>query len=342
MANEKPVGLIVGLLLIIGFGLILSMLMGTEDKRPPASAATEENPYAYASAHAIDDSARFTPVLDGAGLSTAVAGVGSPGGNSMVESRMAGPNMDDREGVIESEWRPGTSVLAATGSPAGGVAPPLRPADTIAAAAGHTTFYMGPNGITRTPPAGHVGGEPEAARGQTYVVQPGDTLTRIARKIYGAGKDREYKRIFEANRGAMRSESDLSIGQELIIPPLPAPAAASASSASAPLDGASGRLAAAPADRAAGTPSTSGRTANGRYATATLDDLSGTLANMGRGPATAAGRAYVVQRGDRLITIARRMMNDDSPAAVRKLYEANRGVLDSPDRLKIGVELKLP
>ena len=320
MTNERPIGLIVGLLLIIGFGLILSMLMGAEDKRPPASAATEENPDAYASAHAIDDSARFTPVLDGADLSTAVAGVGAPGGNSMVESRMGGPNVDERGGVI-SELRPGTSVLAATGMPDGGV--PVRPAD-----AGHTTIYIGPDGISRTPPsASRLDGAPEAARGQTYVVQAGDTLTRIARKIYGAGKDRQYKRIFEANRGAMRSESDLSIGQELIIPPLPAPAPA------ASLDGASGRLADAPADRAG----------QGRYVTATMDDLSGTLASMGRRVAPpAAGRSYVVQRGDRLITIARRMMHDDSAAAVRKLYEANRGVLDSPDRLKIGVELKLP
>lgn len=338
MTKEKPIGLVVGLLLIIGFGLILSMLMGTEDKLPPASAATEENPDAYASTRAIDDSARFTPVLDGADLSTAAAG-----GNSMVESRMAGPNTDDREGVIESEWRPGTSILAATDLPAGGTAP-WRDGDMTAAPPGRDRLNMGTGGISRTPPAAnHVGGEPEPARGQTYVVQAGDTLTRIARKFYGAGKDRQYKRIFEANRGAMRSESDLSIGQELTIPPLPAPPAASSSLASsAPLDGASGRLATAPTDRAAGAAAASGRAGQGRYATATLNDLSGTLANMGRTPAPAAGRAYVVQRGDRLITIARRMMHDDSSAAVRKLYEANRGVLDSPDLLKIGVELKLP
>jgi nucleoid-associated protein YgaU len=73
-----------------------------------------------------------------------------------------------------------------------------------------------------------------------------------------------------------------------------------------------------------------------------MGDLSGTLAQMSRRPAPAAGRSYVIQRGDRLKTIARRMMNDDSPATVKKLFEANRGVLASPDRLKIGVELKLP
>ncbi len=322
MTKEKPIGLIVGLLFIIGFGLILSMLMGTEDKLPPASAAAEENPDAYASAYAIDDSARFTPVLDGADLSTAVAG-----GNSVVESRMAVPGNDDREGLIVSELRPGTSLLAAGMQGVGAAAPP-RPADPVAGDVGHRRIYIGPGGISnQMPTADQAGGALLAGRGQTYVVQAGDTLTRIACKIYGPGKDREYKRIFEANRGVLRSESDLSIGQELMIPPLPAPA-----SASAPLDGASGRLAAAPADRAG----------QGRYVTTTVDDLSRTLANMGRRAAPAAGRSYVVQRGDSLTSVARRLMKDDSPAAVRKLYEANRGVLASPNRLKIGVELKLP
>lgn len=313
MTKEKPIGLIVGLLFIIGFGLILSMLMGTEDRLPPAPAVMEENPDAYASAYAIDDSARWTPVPSSADLQTAVSGGGTLGDNSVVESRMAAPNLDERDGVIESELRPGASVLAAGMVPGGGAVAPPRGAGT-----GHGTIYIGPDGVSREPPAG-LAGAPEAARGQTYVVQAGDTLTRIARKIYGPGKDRQYKRIFEANRDVLRSESDVLIGQELIIPPLPAPA-----SASPPVDGASGRA------------------GQGRYVTATMDDLPGMLARMGHGAAPVAGRSYVVQRGDNLRIIARRLMHDDSPAAVRRLYEANRGVLDSPDRLKIGVELKLP
>jgi len=333
MTKEKPIGMIVGLLFIVGFGLILSLLMGTEDRLPPAPAVMEENPDAYASAHAIDDSARWKPVPSSADLQTAVAGGGTLGDNSVVESRMAAPNLDERDGVIESELRPGASVLAAGMVPGGGAVAPPRGADMIAdPGTGYRSGgFVGPGGLSLVPPVGPVGGvAPDAGRGQTYVVQAGDTLTRIARKIYGPGKDRQYKRIFEANRDVLRSESDVLIGQELIIPPLPAPA-----SASPPVAGASGRL-------AAGAAGASGRAGQGRYITATMDDLSGTLARMGHRVAPAAGRSYVVQRGDRLRTIARRMMNDDSPAAVRKLYEANRDVLDSPDRLKIGVELKLP
>jgi LysM repeat protein len=296
--------------------------MGTEDRLPPAPAVMEENPDAYASAHAIDDSARWMPVQSSADLQTAVAGGGTLGDNSVVESRMAAPNLDERDGVIESELRPGASVLAAGMVPGGGAVAPPRGADMIAdpGTGFRSGGFVGPGGLSLVPPVGPVGGvAPDAGRGQTYVVQAGDTLTRIARKIYGPGKDRQYKRIFEANRDVLRSESDVLIGQELIIPPLPAPA-----SASPPVDGASGRA------------------GQGRYVTATMDDLPGTLARMGHRATPMAGRSYVVQRRDSLTGIARRLMHDDSPAAVRRLYEANRGVLDSPDRLKIGVELKLP
>jgi len=338
MTKDRPIGLVVGLLFIIGFGLILSQLMGTEEKLPPPPAQMEENPDAYASTHAIDDSARYTPVSAGVDLQSAIAGGGPLGGNSVVESRMAPPSSDDREGVIVSELGRDTATLAATRTLETGAGLPARGGDRLAGAAtGLGTLYVGPDGISRVAPTGRAGDAPEAARGRTYVVQAHDTLIGIARKLYGAGKDREYKRIYEANRGVMRSESDLSVGWELTIPPLPAPAAAST-----PADGASGRLAAGQADRAAGAVGAADRTGQGRYITASMDDLPATLAHMGRGAAPAAGRSYVVQRGDRLRTIARRMMNDDSPAAVRKLFEANRGVLDSPDRLKIGVELKLP
>ncbi len=124
----------------------------------------------------------------------------------------------------------------------------------------------------------------------------------------------------------MRTESSLSIGQELMIPPLPS---ADGAGSDRP---ARGSTDAGPA----------GRGAHGRYATISLGELSGTLSAMGRRPAATVARTYVVQRGDSLTGIARRLMRDDSSAAVRKLFEANQDVLASRDRLKIGMELKLP
>ena len=53
----------------------------------------------------------------------------------------------------------------------------------------------------------------------TYVVRPGDTLTKISRKIYGTSK--YHSLIFKANRESLKTETLLKIGQKLRIPKLP-------------------------------------------------------------------------------------------------------------------------
>jgi tetratricopeptide (TPR) repeat protein len=53
---------------------------------------------------------------------------------------------------------------------------------------------------------------------RTYPVRPGDTLTRIAGSVYG--DTTQWRRIYEANRDKMKTETDLKVGQTLIIPDL--------------------------------------------------------------------------------------------------------------------------
>jgi nucleoid-associated protein YgaU len=55
--------------------------------------------------------------------------------------------------------------------------------------------------------------EPET---QTYVVQPGDTLRGIAEEVYG--DPAQWEAIAEAN--GLTRETVLTVGQELVIPPL--------------------------------------------------------------------------------------------------------------------------
>lgn len=50
----------------------------------------------------------------------------------------------------------------------------------------------------------------------TYVVRSGDTLTMISRKLYGTSK--YHKKIFDANRDILKTESALNVGQKLKIP----------------------------------------------------------------------------------------------------------------------------
>ncbi len=59
-------------------------------------------------------------------------------------------------------------------------------------------------------------GEETTAAPSTYVVRPGDTLSRISQHVYGTSG--RWTEIFEANRDRLPSPNALQVGQELIIP----------------------------------------------------------------------------------------------------------------------------
>ena len=52
--------------------------------------------------------------------------------------------------------------------------------------------------------------------GRTYTVKPGDTLSKIAKEMYG--NPNEYQKIFDANRGQLRDPNQIRPGQQLKIP----------------------------------------------------------------------------------------------------------------------------
>src|SRR5436309_8436586 len=51
---------------------------------------------------------------------------------------------------------------------------------------------------------------------RTYTVKAGDTLSKIAKEIYGNAN--EYNRIFEANQDKLQSPDKIQVGQVLVIP----------------------------------------------------------------------------------------------------------------------------
>ena len=57
---------------------------------------------------------------------------------------------------------------------------------------------------------------PASGRKQTYKVQPGDSLSKIAKEFYGNAD--EYMRIFEANKDTLKDPNKIQTGQELVIP----------------------------------------------------------------------------------------------------------------------------
>jgi nucleoid-associated protein YgaU len=56
--------------------------------------------------------------------------------------------------------------------------------------------------------------------------------------------------------------------------------------------------------------------------------------------AVAAERTYVVVEGDSLSAIAKRMLGDGNKW--RRIYEANRDVIDDPDLIFPGQKLRIP
>lgn len=54
-----------------------------------------------------------------------------------------------------------------------------------------------------------------------YTVQPNDTLSGIAQKMYGSIRFVDF--LFDANRDRLKSPDDLRLGQVLIVPPKPEP-----------------------------------------------------------------------------------------------------------------------
>ena len=56
----------------------------------------------------------------------------------------------------------------------------------------------------------------EAAAAQKYTVQPGDSLSKIAKRFYGDAS--AYMKIFEANTDQLDDPNNIQVGQELVIP----------------------------------------------------------------------------------------------------------------------------
>jgi len=223
---------------------------------------------------------------------------------------------------------PGEDASALSWSPSSDTERPLQaaPADT-AVAAGHEVLQPIEDGgeaeLKLRPPAGpplaaivqtevhRKPDRPSSTRAEKYVVVPGDNLTVIARKVYGREHGKEYRRIYEANKRVLPDASTVIVGQELVIPPLKQ------------------------AQR--GPAVAAGRR---HYTQMSVDQLARHF--KASPPAGRGERTYVVRSGDSLTKIAREKLGDDSRRAVRKLFNANRDKLNSPDHLPVGVTLRIP
>lgn len=67
------------------------------------------------------------------------------------------------------------------------------------------------------PDFSNVKGGSSSTAARTYVVEPGDSLSKIAKREYGNAMN--WKRIFEANRDTIKDPDKIFPGQEIRLPP---------------------------------------------------------------------------------------------------------------------------
>lgn len=275
MTRETRIALLVGLAFIVLFGLVLGQR--SLNNTSAATSGTSTTAASRTGAPDVVVAAMAENPEDRPAL--------APGTNSHPPTDVAAAPPAPTTAPIAGAWtEPPLPEVARAGSPPGtdGPAPPVSPP-------------VPPAGPTVVPP-------PSTPAGSSYTVQPGDTLIRIARKVYGRGHENEYQRILQANRVMIPSPTSLLAGKVLAIPAL---------------------------ETAAAEAGASGRTAT-------------TRPTAERGVDPFSNKTYVVQKGDILGDIAKKTLGSSSPAAVKKLVEANKDRINNPDRLRVGTTLKIP
>jgi LysM repeat protein len=291
MTKETRVGLFVGVVIVIVFGMILTEFKGTD---APFDNVTRqpviETDYYKTNAPSQTDLA-FSPSPAEAEHAIHLASADDTSANEPVRIRILPPRQ-------VTNLEPVAAVLR-------------RNIDEDLVA-GRDSANPQPVQLDEAQPtlAQRDPAEAPTARrpARTYRVEEGDTLTRIAAKEYGPEKRHLYTKIFEANRNQLADASSIYIGQVLTIPDVGAPAVASR------------------------------RTPNGTRQV----DLEGLRQYVQQPHHPATRRVYVVQSGDNLTRIARKMLKDDSRDAVHRLYEANRDKLENPDSIVEGMKLRIP
>jgi len=309
MTSDAKIGLLLGLVFIFIIAFIINglpKLRGQTDSNelttnmvrndPPGLGAWERradevlNPPPQAPQRPLFDPAH-TFSTDDAGIRYS-----TPLGNGVL----------GRQNTAENVIGPIGPVLV--GGEKQSVSPPLAPNDRQTEP--KTTELKTTDPLRTTEPVKPI--KPSGLK--TYVVSSGDTLATVAKKFYGpqeGNKRANVARIFEANRRLLKSADEIFVGQEIIIPALPAVASGKAPS--------SGLLS---------------------------GPLFEPVKSIGQKnlPASAeskeSGRFYVVKEGDSLWKISTEQLGNG--IRYKEIGTLNAGALSSEDDLSVGLRLKIP
>jgi nucleoid-associated protein YgaU len=218
MTSDAKIGLLLGLVFIFIIAFVINGLPGLHHK---------------------DDSNKLTTNM--VGLQNNPSGLGANERKVALEPTQGGPPAAGYAQPAESAAGSTDARFTMTlpqGAPTAADAAPVSPgvAGPVAALPSGTDTPVAsvqPATPNPTPIVEAAKGQPAAPK--LYIVQQGDSLSAIAKKVYGEREGNKLTNInalFEANRKTLASVDELQVGQKLIVPPLagssaPAPATGS-------------------------------------------------------------------------------------------------------------------
>ena len=313
MTSDAKIGLLLGLVFIFVIAFIINGLPGLHQK---------------------DDSNKLTTNM--VGLESNPSGIGA--NERKVQMAMEQPVAPVAGGMQSQspEITPGATVTPLPqGTPVAAESAqfgpsPAQPAPGnvgVAPAQMTPAVSIDPTVSAPTQDAPAVNTQPAAAPepAKVYVVQSGDSISGIAKKVYGAKegvKQKNIDAIFAANRKTLNKINDLQVGQKLVIPPIAGSTATPSS----------------PAEVLTDKNFTKVESTAPQHSTAnTSKPASSPKAEK---PAAKSGSIYVVKEGDSLWKIAATQLGDGN--RYREIVKVNSDVLSSEDDIAVGMQLKMP
>ncbi len=198
MGRETKFGLLVGVVFIVLFGVILSSRAGSTAQDHASLPVGESQLHQRFSMTDRRTDAPYTLVVPPPPSEVTVS-------VEPKEERLPAPaeTPAEKAPVVEPPVEIGTVAFG----PAAPAEPP--PADV-------------PDARRHVSPPDPPAAPPSSPGRSVHKVARGDTLTSIARQYFGKEGEGLWKKIHEANKDAIRDVNRLVVGQELVIPGLPA------------------------------------------------------------------------------------------------------------------------
>lgn len=199
-----------------------------KDSPPAAAPAAPEAAVAMQEPPMTNDGPVAEPVDEPAAARTAVppSAAAAPTGAATVAAppSAAVPAAPATPVVVASMRSPAAAPASPAAASATSAAPPPAGRNFVAIRNLSTgRVYSGsavPSGAGAAPPAAAAASVPASAPAAAYTVQAGDTLSSIARKVYGSPK--QWTLLRDANSALLHGGTQVKPGMRLAVPPNPA------------------------------------------------------------------------------------------------------------------------